>query len=135
MKKIILVLLVFTLTGCFENSGHLTKSCTKLETANTLTTKTTYTFGFKNDIIDDINIIYSYEDENDITITSLKTSFITQNKYLDLNYEILNDTSNKYEIKYDIDVNSSEEILDKFMIKKSRTEFVKNLKEQGYECE
>lgn len=135
MKKIILVLLVLSLTGCFENSGYLTKSCTKVDTANTLTTTTTYTFSFKNDIIDDINILYTYTDESDITITSIKTSVETQNKYLDLNYEILNDTSNKYEIRYNIAMDSSEEILDKFMIKKSRTELVRNLKEQGYECE
>lgn len=135
MKKIILSLLVLTLTGCFENSGYLTKSCTKIDKANTLTTTTTYTFSFKNDIIDDINVLYNYTDESDITITSIKTSVESQNKYLDLNYEVLNDTANKYEIKYNIDLNSNEEILDKFMIKKSRTELVKNLKQQGYECE
>lgn len=135
MKKIILSLLVLTLTGCFENSGYLTKSCTKIDKANTLTTTTTYTFSFKNDIIDDINVLYNYTDESDITITSIKTSVESQNKYLDLNYEVLNDTANKYEIKYNIDLNSNEEILDKFMIKKSRTELVKNLKQQGYQCE
>ena len=135
MKKIILVLLVFSLTGCFENSGYITKSCTKEEKANTLNSKIVYDFKFKNDVINDISVLYSYSDENKITIDSIKSSIESQNRFLDLNYEIINNTDNNYEIKYNIDLNSSEEILDKFLIKSSRTELVKNLKEQGFVCE
>lgn len=134
MKKILLVLLIILLTGCFEDSGYITKSCSKQEKANTLTTTTTYTFKFKNDIIEDINVLYNYEDVDSITIKSIKSSIESQNKFLDLNYDLLTDNNNKYEIKYNIDLNSSNEILDKFMIKSSRTELVNKLKEQGYEC-
>lgn len=134
MKKILLVLLIISLTGCFEDSGYITKSCSKQEKANTLTTTTTYTFKFKNDIIEDINVLYNYEDVDSITIKSIKSSIESQNKFLDLNYDLLTDNNNKYEIKYNIDLNSSNEILDKFMIKSSRTELVNKLKEQGYEC-
>lgn len=134
MKKILLVLLIISLTGCFEDSGYITKSCSKQEKANTLTTTTTYTFKFKNDIIEDINVLYNYEDVDSIAIKSIKSSIESQNKFLDLNYDLLTDNNNKYEIKYNIDLNSSNEILDKFMIKSSRTELVNKLKEQGYEC-
>jgi len=134
MKKILLVLLIISLTGCFEDSGYITKSCSKQEKANTLTTTTTYTFKFKNDIIEDINVLYNYEDVDSITIKSIKSSIESQNKFLDLDYDLLTDNNNKYEIKYNIDLNSSNEILDKFMIKSSRTELVNKLKEQGYEC-
>lgn len=135
MKKIILVLLVLTLTGCFEDSGYITKSCVKQEKANTLETVTVYDFKFKNDVIADISVLYSYSDTDTITIDSIKSSFESQNKFLDLNYEVLTNTSNKYEIEYFIDLDSDEEILDKFMIKSSRTELVNNLKEQGFVCE
>jgi len=135
MKKILLVLLVLTLTGCFGESGYITKICTKEGEANSLISKTVYNFKFKNDNIYDINILYSYSDENEITINSIKSSIESQNKFLDLNYDVLIDNDNKYEIKYNIDMNSSDEILDKFMIKSSRTELVKILKEQGFVCE
>lgn len=135
MKKIILILSILLLSGCFENSGYITKSCTKKDTANSLSTTTVYTFKFKNDIIDDISILYDYSDESSITITSIKTSLETQNKYLNVDYKVLTDIKNQYKIEYNIDVNSEKEILDKFMVKKSRTELVKNLKEQGFSCE
>lgn len=135
MKKIIITLLVLCLAGCFENSGYITKSCTKSDVANTLNTNVTYTFTFKNDIISDINVLYTYEDSNNITIKSIKSSIESQNKFLNLDYEVLNDNDNLYEIKYNIDLNGDEEILNKFMINNSRTKLVKNLKEQGFVCE
>lgn len=135
MKKLILVLLGLTLTGCFNESGYITKSCIKEEIANSLSSKTVYEFKFKNDVIEDISVLYSYSDNSKLTIDSIKSSIESQNKFLDLNYEILTNTDNNYEIKYVIDINSNKEILDKFMIESSRTKLVKNLKEQGFICE
>ncbi len=135
MKKIIILLSCFILTGCFENSGYLVKSCYKEEKANTLTTITTYTFGFKNDIINDIKISYDNVDNDKTTISSIKLSLETQNNYSDIKYTVLVDNENQYKIEYDVPMDSKDEILDKFNIKKSRTDLVKYLKEQGYTCE
>jgi len=135
MKKILIIISILLLSGCFENSGYITKTCTKKDIANTLETNTTYTFKFKNDIIEEISILYDYNDTSSITINSIKTSIETQNKYLDLNYEVLSNTDNQYKINYNIDINSSDEILDKFMIKKKRSELVNNLKDNGFTCE
>lgn len=135
MKKILLVLFVLILTGCFNDSGYITKSCVKQETANSLNSKTEYSFKFKNDTISEISVLYSYSDDNKITIDSIRSSIESQNKFLDLDYEVLVNTSDIYEIKYNIDLNSEQEILNKFMIKTSRTELVRNLKEQGFVCE
>lgn len=135
MKKLIILLSCFILTGCFENSGYLVKSCTKEENANTLKTITTYTFGFKNDIIEDIKISYDNIDSDVNTISSIKLSLESQNNYSNLKYNVITDTENQYKIEYDIPLDSDDELLDKFNIKKSRTELVKNLKELGYTCE
>ena len=121
MKKILIIISILLLSGCFENSGYITKTCTKKEIANTLETNTTYTFKFKNDIIEEISVLREYNDTDKVTINSIKTSVETQNKYLDLNYEVLSNTDNQYKINYNIDINSSDEILDKFMIKKKRS--------------
>ena len=128
MKKIIIVLCALLLTGCFEDSGYITKCCEKVDTNK----KTTYTFRFKNDLIDDINVLEEYSGD-DITISSIKSSVESQNRYLNLNTEVINNTDTEYTIKYYIDMNN-EEILDKFMIKNKRSEFVRNLEEEGYSC-
>ena len=123
------------MTGCFENSGYLIKTCTKEEKSDTFTGITTYTFGFKNDIIDDLKITYDYQDSNVETISSLKLSLETQNNYLKLNQEILIDNPNQYKITYQLPLNPSDEVKDKFIIRTSRTDLVNNLKEKGFVCE
>ena len=135
MKKLIIIFSCFILTGCFENSGYLVKSCEKQEKANTLTTTITYTFGFKNDIIQDIKISYDSTDTDKNTISSIKLSLETQNNYSTIKYNVLVDDENQYKVEYDVPMDSSEEVLDKFNIKQSRTDLVRSLKEQGYTCE
>ena len=134
MKKKLIVLSVFLLTGCFEDSGYITKSCTKSDSANTLNTNITYTFKFKNDIIENLEIVYDYNDSDKVTINSIKMSEETQNKYLNLDYEVLSNTDNEYKIKYNIDLNSND-LPDKFIVNKSRTKLVNKLKDEGFNCE
>ena len=134
MRKIIIILSCFLLTGCFENSGYLVKSCEKKETADDLTSITTYTFGFKNDIINNVKVIYDNVG-NENSIKSVKLSLESQNNYSNLKYNLLVDNNEQYKIEYNIPLDSTNEILDKFNIKKSRTDFVKNLKSLGYTCE
>ena len=134
MKKIIIILSCFLLTGCFENSGYLVKSCEKQEKSNDLKVTTTYTFGFKNDIISNVKVIYDNVG-NENSIKSVKLSLESQNNYSNLKYNLLVDNNEQYKIEYNISLDSTNEILDKFNIKKSRTDFVKNLKSLGYTCE
>ena len=134
MKKIIILLSCFMLTGCFENSGYLVKSCEKKETADDLTSITTYTFGFKNDVIDDLKITYDNIGSSN-TISSIKLSIETQNKFSNLEYNILVDEETEYKIEYSVPLDSDKEVLDKLNVKQSRTDLVKTLKELGYTCE
>lgn len=134
MKKILIVLSFLLLTGCFEDSGYITKSCTKNDSANTLNTSITYTFKFKNDIIENLEIVYDYKDSDKVTINSIRMSEETQNKYLNLNYEVLSNNDSEYKIKYNVDLNSNN-FSDKFIVNKSRTKLVNKLKDEGYNCE
>ena len=134
MKKIIIILSCFLLTGCFENSGYIVKSCYKEEKSNDLKVTTTYTFKFKNDIIDDLNITYD-NIGNSNSISSVKLSIESQNKYTNLEYNVLIDNETEYKIEYIVPLDSDKEVLDKLNVKQSRTDFVKNLKSLGYTCE
>lgn len=134
MKKIIIILSCLMLTGCFENSGYIVKSCYKEEKSNDLKVTTTYIFGFKNDIINNVKVIYDNVG-NENSIKSVKLSLESQNNYSNLKYNLLVDNNEQYKIEYNIPLDSTNEILDKFNIKKSRTDFVNNLKSLGYTCE
>ena len=134
MKKIIIILSCFLLTGCFENSGYIVKSCYKEEKSNDLKVTTTYIFGFKNDIINDLNITYD-NIGNSNSISSVKLSIESQNKYTNLEYNVLIDNETEYKIEYIVPLDSDKEVLDKLNVKQSRTDFVNNLKSLGYTCE
>lgn len=134
MRKIIIILSCLMLTGCFENSGYIVKSCYKEEKSNDLKVTTTYTFKFKNDIIDDLNITYD-NIGNSNSISSVKLSIESQNKYTNLEYNVLIDNETEYKIEYIVPLDSDKEVLDKLNVKQSRTDFVNNLKSLGYTCE
>lgn len=134
MKKIIIILSCLMLTGCFENSGYLVKSCYKEEKSNDLKVTTTYIFGFKNDIINNVKVIYDNVG-NENSIKSVKLSLESQNNYSNLKYNLLVDNNEQYKIEYIVPLDSDKEVLDKLNVKQSRTDFVKNLKSLGYTCE
>jgi len=133
MKKILLVLLVILLAGCFEDSGKLTKSCVLEDNSSIISTKTTYTFTFKQDIIEQIKVLEEYySDEN--TISSIKLSISTQNAFLDLDYNIISDTIDEFKIEYNLPLQGNDVLNNKFVIKEKRSELVKILKEKGFSC-
>ena len=134
MKKIIIILSCLMLTGCFENSGYLVKSCYKEEKSNDLKVTTTYIFGFKNDIINNVKVIYDNVG-NENSIKSVKLSLESQNNYSNLKYNLLVDNNEQYKIEYIVPLDSDKEVLDKLNVKQSRTDLVKTLKELGYTCE
>ena len=134
MKKIIIILSCFLLTGCFENSGYIVKSCYKEEKSNDLKVTTTYIFGFKNDIINNVKVIYDNVG-NENSIKSVKLSLESQNNYSNLKYNLLVDNNEQYKIEYIVPLDSDKEVLDKLNVKQSRTDLVKTLKELGYTCE
>ena len=129
MKKLI-ILCCFLLTGCFENSGYLIKSCSKIETVGDFKSITTYTFGFKNDLIENLEVTFDYQGSKEL-ITALKTSLETN--YRQLSSEVLIDLENQYQITYILPLDS--DLNDKFVIKSSRTDLVKELEEKGFSCE
>lgn len=133
MKKIILIsIIILGLTGC--NSGHLTNTCVKEETAGSLKTIITYTIGFKNDKVDKLDITYEYQDDNINTISVLKLSTETLNQNLKPAYDILLEEDKQYKIVYHITSNSKEEVKDYFKYPETRSKFVKELKEQDFTC-
>jgi len=135
MKKIVLLIMILLLTGCFEDSGKLVTTCTKNEKINTLNIETVYIIDFKSDKINNVEVSKYYNDSNTNTISSIKSSINSTDRFIEgLNRSIKINTNNEFKIIYNIKPETSKEIKDKYLVSESRTDLVKKLKEQGYEC-
>ena len=136
LKKVILVLIVLLLTGCFDNGAYLTNICVKEDKANSLTSTITYTIGFEQDIIDKVDITLDYQDSLSNTISAIKLSLETQHNFWQdkVDYNILIDNENHYKVEYNLDLNEKE-ILNHFKIEDKRSQLVKKLEKEGFICE
>lgn len=134
MKKYLILLSIFLLTGCFGNvgNGELTSICTKTIKTENLEDTTTYEINFKQDIISDIKVTKYYSGSEDI-IKSIITSYESQ---IDL-YGVKTETeknSRSYKIVYYFSDNVSEKLKDDFYLQEERSKQVKKLEELGFEC-
>lgn len=135
MKKIVLLVLILLSTGCFEKSGELVTTCTKKENINTLYLEITYIINFKTDIINDVEVVYYYSDIDTNTLSSVKTSIISTDRFIkNLRRNIIIDNENEFKISYNINLENDKSILDKFYVEEKRSNIVKTLQEKGFEC-
>lgn len=135
MKKIVIILILFCLTGCVS-SGELTNTCKKIESSKELTSTTTYTINFKNDEISNINIINEYVADAS-TISAIKLSTTTQNNFWKnkVTFNTLVDDKSNYKTEYIIEVKTVDDsVYNYFNLKKERSKLVNYLKENGFEC-
>lgn len=131
MKKILLVVMVLLLTSCFEDSGYITKTCYLKDESSLLNRTITYEFKFKENIISSLDVIYNYTGD-DISISSIKTSHITEVNNLGIDYEVINETDNSYEIKYNLSLFTS---YNNIITSDKKSELVELLEKENYICE
>ncbi len=134
MKKYLILLSIFLLTGCFGNvgKGELTSICTKTIKTENLEDTTTYEINFKQDIISDVKVTKYYSGSEDI-IKSIINSYESQ---IDL-YGVKTETEKNnrlYKIVYYFSGNVSEKLKDDFYLQEERSKQVKKLEELGFEC-
>lgn len=130
MSKLILLILLFSLTGCFENSGNLSNKCVKNEKNNNLSSTITYQINFKKDIINNLTITYDYSADQ-ITIDAIKNSYKSQNNFIGVDF-IEEESDNKYKITYsNIDLSKDYSY---FIVREKRSELVSLLEKEGFEC-
>lgn len=135
MKKIILLFIILLSTGCFEESGKLVTECTKNEQLNSLNIETSYSINFKTDIVEDVNVTYYYKDSNINTLTSIKTSINTTDRFITgLRKNVLIDNDTEFKVSYMIYLDDEKEILDRFYVEEKRSNMIKKLESQGFIC-
>lgn len=134
MKKYLILLFIFLLTGCFGNvgRGELTNTCTKTIKTENLEDITTYEIKFKQDVISEVKLTKYYNGNEDI-IKSITKSYESQ---INL-YETKTETeknNNSYKITYYFSGNVNEKLKDDFYLQNERSKQVKKLEELGFEC-
>lgn len=135
MKKIVLLILILLSTGCFEDSGKLITTCIKTEDINTLYLETTYVIDFKTDIINNVDVTYYYTDRDSNTLSSIKSSVNSVDQFIEgLRKNIILDDDSSYKVTYNINLNDSEKIKNRFYISERRSNLVKTLEEKGFIC-
>lgn len=133
MKKIILILTILILTGCFGEvgKGYITKTCTKEENINNIKVNTNIEIKSKEGNVENITITEVF-DTNDLTsITNSKKS--EKNLYQQTTGIILEINNNTFTYKIDV-LEASDLIKERFNIKEETHKQISFYEENGYIC-
>lgn len=134
MKKIIVTITVFLLTGCFSeiSKGYINKECNKQEYINKININKTIKLKSKEDNLISLIINETYDSDKEITpILNSKKS--EQNIYKFENGIAVRTENNTF--VYEIDINAaSEVVINRFNIKKEMHKMIKYYEDEGFKC-
>ncbi len=141
MKKLILIVLILSISGCVGNRDF-TKVCTVKTNSKDITDKEILKVNFNNkDEITDVIITRTYTLKNDYpqTLESIKKSSIDYNNSLltkkGIKISIVKDTKEEYVIKYYLNVpKMNEKDLEIFDLKKNSIKFFNKMRSKNVEC-
>lgn len=143
MKKIILLILVLSLTGCVSNEDF-TKTCKIVNNSEDLLTKEKMQVNFNNkDTLTNVTITRTYEASGDnglVALESVKESINDYNNALlnkkGIKISIDTDTEEKYIVKYYVDVaTADEDVLEIFNLQTNSIKFFGKMRENNIKCE
>lgn len=131
MKKILIISTTILLTGCLGETGkgYIKKTCTKEEYINNSKINTTITIKAKSGNIETIEIKEIYDEKLDILDSKKSEQIYYQHEKgitLDINNNEYIYTINAEEI--------SDEIKERFDIKKEQHKQIKQYEDEGYTC-
>ena len=142
MKKLLILLCVFCLTGCVKNEDF-SKTCTSLTKSSSIKDKTSiYVVYDADDRVKSAVVTKNYKALNEDGIKLLddiKEASSSYNKrYASSNIKITvsKDDKDVYEMKYYLNVlKLNENILNDFNIKKNSIKFFNKMRDKNIECE
>ena len=143
MKKFLILLVIFCLTGCVSNADF-EKTCTSIKKSESIKDVYSIDVSYNNeDIVKKAVITRNYKtlnEEGKAILEDIKNSAISFNeKYAGnehIKITVSKDEGDEWELKYYLEVPEvSDDILDEFMIKKNSIKFFNKMKEENIECE
>lgn len=129
MKKYILLIIPFLLTGCIDASGTLVKTCTKDEYSSSIKETKKYVVEFRKNIINTVTFTDTFE--SDIDMSNAIKSY--EKAYRDVSGVSVSTDTNS--IQYIFDMSKiSDEVKKEFNLTNKYSDLEKKLKGSGFVC-
>ena len=144
MKKILILLIAFSLTGCIVRNEDFESTCEVNKNSENISDNMSIHVTYDNeDNVKEAIVTHTYKalnDEGKTTLEEIKTSATSFNeKYAgneNIKITVAKDEEDEWQLKYYLDVpNLENDVLNEFMLRKNSVRFFNKMRDQNIECD
>lgn len=144
MKKILILLIAFSLTGCIVRNEDFESTCEINKNSENISDNMSIHVTYDNDDnVKEAVVTYTYKalnDEGKTILEEIKESATSFNeKYADnenIKITVAKDEEDEWQLKYYLDVpNLDNDVLNEFMLRKNSVRFFNKMRDQNIECD
>lgn len=144
MKKVLILLIAFSLTGCIVRNEDFESTCEVNKNSENISDNMSIHVTYDNeDNVKEAIVTHTYKalnDEGKTTLEEIKTSATSFNeKYAgneNIKITVAKDEEDEWQLKYYLDVpNLENDVLNEFMLRKNSVRFFNKMRDQNIECD
>lgn len=144
MKKILILLIAFSLTGCIVRNEDFESTCEVNKNSENISDNMSIHVTYDNeDNVKEAVVTRTYKalnDEGKTILEEIKTSATSFNeKYAgneNIKITVAKDEEDEWQLKYYLDVpNLDNDVLNEFMLRKNSVRFFNKMRDQNIECD
>lgn len=144
MKKVLILLIAFSLTGCIVRNEDFESTCEVNKNSENISDNMSIHVTYDNeDNVKEAIVTHTYKalnDEGKTTLEEIKTSATSFNeKYAgneNIKIMVAKDEEDEWQLKYYLDVpNLENDVLNEFMLRKNSVRFFNKMRDQNIECD
>lgn len=144
MKKVLILLIAFSLTGCIVRNEDFESTCEVNKNSENISDNMSIYVTYDNeDNVKEAIVTHTYKalnDEGKTTLEEIKTSATSFNeKYAgndNIKITVAKDEEDEWQLKYYLDVpNLDNDVLNEFMLRKNSVRFFNKMRDQNIECD
>ena len=144
MKKVLILLIAFSLTGCIVRNEDFESTCEVNKNSENISDNMSIHLRYDNeDNVKEAIVTHTYKalnDEGKTILEEIKTSATSFNeKYAgneNIKITVSKDEEDEWQLKYYLDVpNLENDVLNEFMLRKNSVRFFNKMRDQNIECD
>lgn len=144
MKKVLILLIAFSLTGCIVRNEDFESTCEVNKNSENISDNMSIHVTYDNeDNVKEAIVTHTYKalnDEGKTILEEIKTSATSFNeKYAgneNIKITVSKDEEDEWQLKYYLDVpNLENDVLNEFMLRKNSVRFFNKMRDQNIECD
>ena len=144
MKKVLILLIAFSLTGCIVRNEDFESTCEVNKNSENISDNMSIHVTYDNeDNVKEAIVTHTYKalnDEGKTTLEEIKTSATSFNeKYAgneNIKITVAKDEEDEWQLKYYLDVpNLDNDVLNEFMLRKNSVRFFNKMQDENIECD